>query len=166
VSAKAEAVSRGVGRASLDTFLARFGEGSISSQARYDALSRYEELPVRVAIRGGRTWKQDLEKLDLTDLAVGDDDAVEFGLEPSPGARRSGVTNVIAIPSSGLSGARSIRVTTSSRRSRLHLRAPDSSSTFPKASSLTSRSRQASKAAGRRFFRTRWFRSAPGPVRR
>jgi Fe-S cluster assembly protein SufD len=92
VSAKAEAVSRGVGRASLDTFLARFGEGSISSQARYDALSRYEELPVRVAIRGGRTWKQDLEKLDLTDLAVGDDDAVEFGLEPSPGARRSGVT--------------------------------------------------------------------------
>jgi len=90
VSAKAETAIRGVGRASLDTLLERSGVGSISSQARYDALSRYEELPVRVAIRGGRTWKQDLEKLDLTDLAVGDDDAVEFGLEPSPAARRSG----------------------------------------------------------------------------
>ena len=90
MSAKAETAIRGVGRASLDTLLERSGVGSISSQARYDALSRYEELPVRVAIRGGRTWKQDLEKLDLTDLAVGDDDAVEFGLEPSPAARRSG----------------------------------------------------------------------------
>jgi Fe-S cluster assembly protein SufD len=85
---------RGVGRASLDALLAHVGQGSIDSAARYDALARYEELPVNASVRGGKSWKHDLAKLDLAGLipfetATG----VELDVEALlPAARRNGVT--------------------------------------------------------------------------
>ncbi len=66
MSANAETSVLGVGRTALDALLERDGEGSIDAAARYDALARFEELPVRVVVRGGRGWKHDLEKLDLS----------------------------------------------------------------------------------------------------
>jgi len=85
---------RGFSKASLDALLAHAGEGSILAAARYNALARYEELPVRSAVRGGRGWKYDLAKLDLSEIApfaTGPD--AEIDLESlSPAARRAGVT--------------------------------------------------------------------------
>jgi Fe-S cluster assembly protein SufD len=84
----------GVAKNALDAFLAHHGEGSISAAARYDALARFEELPVRSAIRGGRTWKHDLTKLDLSSIVPfeGRPNA-ELDLETlSPAARAKGVT--------------------------------------------------------------------------
>lgn len=85
---------RGVSKLSLDAFLERFGEGSICAQDRYDALARYEELPVRTTIRGGRGWKRDLAKLDLSAV---EPFAATAGYEPlrdalSPAALAAGVT--------------------------------------------------------------------------
>jgi Fe-S cluster assembly protein SufD len=84
----------GVSRASLDALLGHVGEGSIPSAMRFDALARYEELPVRASVRGGRGWKHDLAKLDLSGIApfpvLADP---EIDLESlSPIARRAGVT--------------------------------------------------------------------------
>ena len=58
---------RGVSKASLDALLEQRGPGPFSASARYDALARYEELPVR-GTRGGRGWKHDLTKLDLSTI--------------------------------------------------------------------------------------------------
>src|ERR1700688_3191390 len=58
----------GVSKAALDALIATHGEGAIPAQMRYDALARFEELPVRQVIRGGRTWKHDLSKLDLSKI--------------------------------------------------------------------------------------------------
>ncbi len=94
MSASPGTAVRGVSRAALDALLGHLGEGSVPAAARYDALARYEELPVRSVVRGGRGWKHDLAKLDLGGLAA-------FPLEPdpeldleslSPAARRAGVT--------------------------------------------------------------------------
>ena len=60
--------TRGVSKAALDALLEGHGEGAIPAQMRYDALARFEELPVRQVLRGGRSWKQDLSKLDLSGL--------------------------------------------------------------------------------------------------
>jgi Fe-S cluster assembly protein SufD len=50
-------------------------------------------LPLRQAIRGGRNWKRDLAKLDLSAVATFDPAAAELDVEAlSPGARRAGVT--------------------------------------------------------------------------
>lgn len=83
----------GVGKDALVALLAQHGEGSISAAARYDALARFEELPVRTALRGGRTWKHDLAKLDLSTVVPFEDSGAELDLETlSPAARRAGVT--------------------------------------------------------------------------
>ncbi len=83
----------GVGKSSLDALVGHFGEGAVSSQRRYDALARFEELPVRESIRGGRSWKRDLAKLDLSSVPTFETGNVELDLEALlPAARRSGVT--------------------------------------------------------------------------
>jgi Fe-S cluster assembly protein SufD len=93
VSASAEAAVRGVGRDSLDALIGRFGEGSVPSGVRADALARYEELPARVSIRGGRGWKHDLEKLDLSAITPYSDGADEATTLPASGAAlAAGVT--------------------------------------------------------------------------
>jgi hypothetical protein len=84
----------GVSRASLEALVGHVGEGSIPSALRFDALARYEELPVRASVRGGRGWKHDLAKLDLSGIVpfptLPDP---EIDLESlSPIARRAGVT--------------------------------------------------------------------------
>jgi Fe-S cluster assembly protein SufD len=92
VSANPTAV-RGVTKASLDALLARLGAGSIDEKARRDALARFEELPLRQAVRGGRTWKRDLAKLDLSTVATFAEAAPEVDVEAlSPAARHAGVT--------------------------------------------------------------------------
>ena len=81
MSASAEAAVRGVGR------------GSVPSGVRADALARFEELPARVSIRGGRGWKHDLDKLDLsgiTPYADGDADGTTLPAFTMPSA--TGVT--------------------------------------------------------------------------
>jgi Fe-S cluster assembly protein SufD len=94
VSASSDTAVRGVSKVALEAYLARFGEGSIDAARRYDALARFEELPARSSVRGGRTWKHDLAKLDLSEIATfasGPD--AEVDLESlSPHARRAGVT--------------------------------------------------------------------------
>jgi len=93
VLGKPEAVATGVGKGSLDALLATLGEGSIPADMRYDALARFEELPVRGGLRGGRTWKHDLAKLDLSGIVPFEPGAAELDLETlSPAARRAGVT--------------------------------------------------------------------------
>jgi len=86
--------SAGVSRSSLEAFLAHVGEGSIPASERYDALARFEEMPVRESVRGGRNWKQPLAKIDLSTIepfeGVRD---TELDLETlAPAARRAGVT--------------------------------------------------------------------------
>ncbi|GAC1302211.1 MAG: Fe-S cluster assembly protein SufD [Vulcanimicrobiaceae bacterium] len=84
----------GVSKLSLDAFLSHVGEGSISASARHDALARFEELPARSSLRGGRGWKHDLAKLDLSGIVPFDAEPdAEVGLEAlAPAARRAGVT--------------------------------------------------------------------------
>ena len=92
MSARPTAV-HGVTGASLDALIERLGAGSIAEKARRDALARFEELPLRQAIRGGRNWKRDLAKLDLSAVATFDPAAAELDVEAlSPVARRAGVT--------------------------------------------------------------------------
>ncbi len=85
---------RGVSKESLEAMLAHLGEGSIDAAARFDALARYEELPVRSAVRGSRGWKHDLAKLDLSKVTSFSTHLdAELDLESlSPAARRAGVT--------------------------------------------------------------------------
>jgi Fe-S cluster assembly protein SufD len=59
----------GVSAGALAALIARMGEGSIPSAARYDALARFAELPARGPTRG-RYWKHDLSKLDLSNVAT------------------------------------------------------------------------------------------------
>lgn len=93
MSANPEALVPGIGRAALDALMERFGEGSIPQSARYDALARYEELPARVTVRGGRGWKHDLAKLDLSGVPAFSIDGVQLSLESlSVEARHKGVT--------------------------------------------------------------------------
>jgi Fe-S cluster assembly protein SufD len=93
VSANPEALVPGIGRAALDALLERFGEGSVSASARYDALARYEEMPARVTVRGGRGWKHDLTKLDLSGVPAFSLGGVQLSLESlSVEARNKGVT--------------------------------------------------------------------------
>ena len=68
-----QTTARGLSKTSLVALLARFGEGAIPAAARYDALARFEELPARQSIKGGRYWKRDLASLDLADLSVVDE---------------------------------------------------------------------------------------------
>jgi len=81
VASLSRGLSLGVSKASLDALLAEQGPGAFPAPARYDALARYEELPVR-GTRGGRGWKHDLTKLDLSEVApfggdVREDEAFE-----------------------------------------------------------------------------------------
>ncbi len=69
---------RGVSKASLAALLAERGPGAISASDRYDALARYEELPVRGS-RGGRGWKHDLTKLDLSNIVTFGPDIIGDG---------------------------------------------------------------------------------------
>jgi len=94
VSGSPEVAVRGVSKVSLDALLGHYGAGSIDAQARYDALARFQELPVRVGVRGGRSWRHDLTKLDLSALVPFPlRSAAEVELETlSPQARRAGVT--------------------------------------------------------------------------
>jgi Fe-S cluster assembly protein SufD len=94
VSVSSETAVRGVSRASLDALLAHLGEGSIDAAKRYDALARFEELPARSSVRGGRSWKHDLAKLDLSGiLPFSPEPDAEIDVESlSPAARRAGVT--------------------------------------------------------------------------
>jgi Fe-S cluster assembly protein SufD len=91
-SLSAKAV-HGVGRDSLEALIAAHGEGSIPAAARYDALARFEELPVKSASRPGRGWKHDLNKLDLSKLEPFERrDAAELDVETlQPAARHHGV---------------------------------------------------------------------------
>jgi Fe-S cluster assembly protein SufD len=84
---------RGVGRDALAALIAAHGEGSIPSAARYDALARYEELPVKSPSRPGRGWKHDLNKIDLSELEPFERrDVAELDVETLlPAARRHGV---------------------------------------------------------------------------
>ncbi len=84
----------GISKRSLDAFLGHVGEGSIPASARYDALARFEELPVRESVRGGRNWKHPLAKIDLSQV-VPFEAAHEAELDVetlAPTARRAGVT--------------------------------------------------------------------------
>jgi Fe-S cluster assembly protein SufD len=93
VSGNAGTSVLGVSKASLDALLAHFGEGAISAQMRHDALARFEELPVRESIRGGRSWKRDLAKIDFSQIPTYESRNVELDLEALlPAARRAGVT--------------------------------------------------------------------------
>jgi Fe-S cluster assembly protein SufD len=93
VSANAGTATRGVSREALEAMLARFGTGSIDAQTRFDALARFEELPVRVPVRGGRGWKHDLEKLDLSTLPAHDEARAETPLPVlNAAAAKAGVT--------------------------------------------------------------------------
>lgn len=92
MSAEADIAVRGVSRRSLDALLAEHGPGAIEPGARYDALARFEELPVRATLRGGRGWKHDLAKLDLSSIVPFETLGSELDLETlSPAARRAGV---------------------------------------------------------------------------
>lgn len=92
MSAEPGVAARGVTKRSLDALLALHGAGAIKPGARYDALARYEELPARAIIRGGRGWKHDLAKLDLSGIVPFDRDGAELDLETLvPAARRAGV---------------------------------------------------------------------------
>ena len=94
MSASSDVAVRGVSAAALDALVERFGAGSIPEPQRRNALARFEELPARSSVRGGRTWKHDLAKLDLSELVpfASSGDA-ELDLESlSPAARRAGVT--------------------------------------------------------------------------
>jgi len=84
----------GVSKTSLEAFLENVGEGSIPAAARFDALARYEELPARSSVRGGRGWKHDLAKLDLSQIVPFAPAAdAELDCETlTPAARRAGVT--------------------------------------------------------------------------
>ncbi len=93
MSGNADTAILGVSKASLDAYLAAFGEGAIPSSMRYDALARFEELPVRESIRGGRTWKRNLSKLDLSNIPTFERANVEIDVEALvPAARHAGVT--------------------------------------------------------------------------
>jgi len=93
VSAKPVTILRGLNRAALDAYLGHYGPGSIDAPARYDALARFEELPARMSLRGGRGWKHDLSKLDFSDVPAFAAEAVEISLESlSVEARHKGVT--------------------------------------------------------------------------
>ncbi len=86
-------IVHGVSKASLDALLDQVGAGSIDEKARRDALARFEELPLRTPVRGGRNWKRDLAKLDLSSVETFDPTGSELDLESlSPAARRVGVT--------------------------------------------------------------------------
>jgi FeS assembly protein SufD len=89
---------RGPSKAALDALIATHGEGAIPAQMRYDALARFEELPVRQVIRGGRNWKHDLSKLDLSGLDVLD--AVRADGSDEPDA-------TVAVHSAGLTATAS-----------------------------------------------------------
>ncbi|GAC1499868.1 MAG: Fe-S cluster assembly protein SufD [Vulcanimicrobiaceae bacterium] len=91
MSGNADVTVVGVGKDALAARLVRYGDGSIPAGLRYDALARFEELPVRGGLRGGRTWKHDLAKLDFSSLATYDAADTEADVEVSPGARRAGV---------------------------------------------------------------------------
>ena len=82
---------RGVSKASLDALLEQRGPGPFSASARYDALARYEELPVRGS-RGGRGWKHDLTKLDLSAIVpfAADSGAGDLSSEGNEAARQQG----------------------------------------------------------------------------
>ncbi|MFY9781282.1 MAG: SufD family Fe-S cluster assembly protein [Candidatus Baltobacteraceae bacterium] len=84
---------RGVGREALEVLIAAHGEGSIPAAARYDALARFEELPVTMAAKPGRAWKHDLAKLDLSQLEPFErHDGPELDVEAlQPAARHHGV---------------------------------------------------------------------------
>ncbi len=93
MSGNSDVAATGVGKNALAALLAHQGEGSIPEAMRYDALARYEELPVRGGLRGGRTWKHDLTNLDLSTIVAFDPAGTELDLETlSPDARRAGVT--------------------------------------------------------------------------
>lgn len=94
MSGNPSVAATGVGKNALGALLGSRGEGSIPAAMRYDALARFEELPVRYALRGGRTWKHDLAKLDLSSLEAFETRAgAELDLETlSPVARRADVT--------------------------------------------------------------------------
>jgi len=92
VPAKAGPDAVGVGRSALEALLESAGEGSIARGARFDALARYEELPARVPIRGGRGWKHALDKLDFGTIAPFDPDGRDAtSLPSSSAAQRAGV---------------------------------------------------------------------------
>ncbi|GAC1309086.1 MAG: Fe-S cluster assembly protein SufD [Vulcanimicrobiaceae bacterium] len=84
----------GVSKAALAAFLESVGEGSIPASDRYDALARFEELPVRESVRGGRNWRHALAKLDFSQIPAFEASRdAQLDLEPlAPAARRAGVT--------------------------------------------------------------------------
>jgi Fe-S cluster assembly protein SufD len=96
VSVSPQTLVLGVSRAALEAMLGRLGPGSIDASKRYDALARFEELPARSSVRGGRSWKYDLAKIDLSELATFSASSLpeaEVDLESlAPVARRAGVT--------------------------------------------------------------------------
>jgi Fe-S cluster assembly protein SufD len=92
VPAKAGTDALGVGQPALEALLVSAGEGSIARGARFDALARFEELPARVPIRGGRGWKHALDKLDLAAIVPFDEDRRDAtSLPSSSAASRAGV---------------------------------------------------------------------------
>ncbi len=56
----------GVSRASLSALLAAGGEGAFSAASRYEALERFETLPIRSPLKSGRGWKRDPAKFDFS----------------------------------------------------------------------------------------------------
>jgi len=91
VASLSPSLVRGVSKASLDALLEQRGPGPFSASARYDALARYEELPVRGS-RGGRGWKHDLTKLDLSAVVpfAADSGAGDLSSEGNEAARQQG----------------------------------------------------------------------------
>jgi len=89
VASLSENLVQGVSKAALDALIAQRGEGAIPAGRRYDALARFEELPVRN--RGGRGWKHDLSKLDLSGIVTFGAAVAQHATPPlSAGAARLG----------------------------------------------------------------------------
>ena len=112
MSGNTDVAVSGVAKNALAALIAHHGEGSIPAAARYDALARFEELPVRSAIRGGRTWKHDLAKLDLSTIVSFETrPAADLDLETlSPAARAKGVTiERFSVAREAISGRRFLR---------------------------------------------------------
>jgi Fe-S cluster assembly protein SufD len=88
----------GFGKASLESLLAVRGAGAIPAQARFDALARFEELPLTTILKGGRGWKRDLTKLDHSNVrAFEANDATLVPEVPASVAARGVIVSSLAV---------------------------------------------------------------------
>ncbi len=89
---------RGFGKPSLDALLAVRGAGAVPVQARFEALARFEELPLTSVLKGGRGWKRDLTKLDHSNVRAFETDDASLAPElPAGPAARGVIVSTLAV---------------------------------------------------------------------